>query len=74
MDKNNIIIGNHTRYKVAKKLVFNKAPCIITDDLAVDRVNAFHLTDNKVSEIATCNLIKNNTCFYFCYVFILLII
>ena len=47
VDKNNIIIAGHTRYKAAKKLGLNKVPCIVADDLTEDQVNAFRLVDNK---------------------------
>jgi ParB/RepB/Spo0J family partition protein len=36
IDKNNIIIAGHTRYKAAKKLGLNKVPCIVADDLTED--------------------------------------
>ena len=38
VDKNNIIIAGHTRYKAAKKLGLNKVPCIIADDLTKDQM------------------------------------
>ena len=50
VDRNNVIIAGHTRYKVAKKLGLNKVPCIIADDLTEDQVNAFRLADNKVGK------------------------
>ena len=53
VDKDNVIIAGHTRYKAAKKLGLNKVPCIVADDLTEDQVNAFRLADNKVGEIAT---------------------
>ena len=56
IDKNNIIIAGHTRYKAAKKLGLNKVPCIVADDLTDEQVNAFRLVDNKVGEIATWDL------------------
>lgn len=50
IDKNNIIIAGHTRYKAAKKLGFKTVPCIVADDLTEEQVKAFRLVDNKVSE------------------------
>ena len=47
VDKDNVIIAGHTRYKAAKKLGLNKVPCIVADDLTEDQVNAFRLVDNK---------------------------
>lgn len=50
IDKNNIIIAGHTRYKAAKKLGFETVPCIVADDLTEEQAKAFRLVDNKVSE------------------------
>ena len=52
VDKNNIIIAGHTRYKASKELGLTKVPCIIADDLTEEQVKAFRLADNKVSEKA----------------------
>lgn len=53
IDKNNVIIAGHTRYKAAQKIKLKKVPCIVADDLTEEQVNAFRLADNKVGEIAT---------------------
>ena len=50
VDKNNIIIAGHTRYKAAKKLGLNKVPCVVADDLMDEQVKAFRLADNKVGK------------------------
>lgn len=52
IDKNNVIVAGHTRYKAAKKLKLKKVPCIKADDLNEEQVRAFRLADNKVSDIA----------------------
>lgn len=52
IDKNNVIVAGHTRYKAAKKLGFKSVPCIIADDLTDEQIKAFRLADNKVSEKA----------------------
>lgn len=52
LDKDNIIIAGHTRYKAAKKLGLKKVPCIMADDLNEEQVKAFRLADNKVAEKA----------------------
>lgn len=52
IDKDNVIIAGHTRYRAAKKLELEKVPCIIADDLDEDKIKAFRLADNKVSEFA----------------------
>ena len=53
IDKNNEIVCGHTRYKALKKLGFDKAPCIIADDLNEEQIKAFRLADNKVGEVST---------------------
>ena len=52
VDKNNVIITGHTRYKAAKKLKLKTVPCIVADDLTEEQAKAFRLADNKVGEIA----------------------
>ena len=53
VDKNNVIIAGHTRYKASKELGLTKVPCIVADDLTEEQVKAFRIADNKVSEKAT---------------------
>ena len=53
IDKNNVIVTGHTRYKAAMQLGLDKLPCIRADDLTDDQIRAFRVADNKVSEIAT---------------------
>lgn len=52
IDKENIIICGHTRYKAAKKLGLEVVPCVIADDLTEEQIKAYRLADNKVSELA----------------------
>lgn len=52
IDKDNIIVAGHTRYKAAKKLGLTEVPCIKADDLNEEQIKAFRLADNKVSEAA----------------------
>ncbi len=52
IDKNNVIIAGHTRYKAAKRLKMKEVPTIIADDLTDEQVKAFRLADNKVAEKA----------------------
>ena len=61
IDKNNIIVAGHTRYKAAKKLGFKSVPCIIADDLTDEQIKAFRLADNKVSEKAEWDFDMLNT-------------
>lgn len=50
VDKDNVIIVGHTRWKAAKKLRMDKVPVIIASNLAPAQVKAYRLADNKVSE------------------------
>lgn len=52
VDKNNVIVAGHTRYKAAKKLKLKTVPCVVADDLSEEQVNAFRLADNKTGELA----------------------
>lgn len=52
IDKDNVIVAGHTRYKAAKKLKLEEVPCIVADDLTDEQVKAFRLADNKVAEKA----------------------
>ena len=58
IDKNNVIVAGHTRYKASKKLGINKVPCLVADDLTEEQIKAFRLADNKVAEIATWDFDK----------------
>ena len=53
IDKNNVIVCGHTRYKAAKKLGLEDVPVIVADDLTDDQIKAFRLVDNKTSELAS---------------------
>lgn len=52
LDKDNVIVGGHTRYAAAKKLGLTEVPCVIADDLTDEQVKAFRLADNKTAELA----------------------
>ena len=56
IDRNNVIVTGHTRYKAAQRLGIREIPCIRADDLTDDQVKAFRLVDNKVGEIATWDM------------------
>ena len=58
IDKNNVIVAGHTRYKACKELGINEIPCIVADDLTDKQIKAFRLADNKVSEKAQWDLSK----------------
>lgn len=55
IDKDNVIITGHTRYKAAKKLKLKEVPCIYAEHLSPAQVKAYRIADNKVSEFSTWN-------------------
>lgn len=56
VDKNNVIVVGHTRYKAAQKLGLQTAPCVRADQLTNEQVKAYRILDNKLNELATWNL------------------
>lgn len=56
VDKNNVIVAGHTRYKAAKELNLTEVSCIVADDLTDEQIKAFRLVDNKSAELAEWNL------------------
>lgn len=52
IDKDNIIVCGHTRYKAAKRLGMNTVPCIRADDLTPEQIRAFRLVDNRAAEMS----------------------
>lgn len=55
IDKNDIIIAGHTRYKAAKKLGMKIVPVLKDEDLTPNQVKAFRIMDNKSSEKSNWN-------------------
>lgn len=55
LDKNNVIIAGHTRYKAAQKLGLKEVPCIVDDTLSEEQVKAYRIADNKLAELSTWN-------------------
>lgn len=53
IDKNNVIVAGHTRFKAAQSLGLESVPVIRADDLTEEQVKAFRIADNKVSEYST---------------------
>lgn len=51
VDKDNVIIVGHTRYKAAKKLGMDKVPVVVADKLTDEQVKAYRLADNKTGEL-----------------------
>ena len=53
IDKDNIIVAGHTRYKASRLLGLKTVPTIIADDLTEAQVRAFRIADNRTAEAAT---------------------
>ena len=60
IDKNNVIVCGHTRYKAALQLGYDTVPAIRADDLTEEQVQAFRLADNKTAELAEWDFEKLN--------------
>lgn len=58
IDKNNVIVCGHTRYKASVALGLTEIPCIRADDLTDDQIKAFRIADNKVAEVAEWDMDK----------------
>lgn len=56
IDKDNVIISGHTRYKASLKLGLEKVPTIKLDKLTKKQIKAFRLIDNKSNEKALWDL------------------
>ena len=52
LDKDNVIINGHTRYKSAQLLGYKEVPCIYAKDLTEQEVKAFRIADNRYGEFA----------------------
>ncbi len=52
IDRDNVIVCGHTRFKAASRLRMQTVPCIRADDLTEDQIRAFRLADNKTRELA----------------------
>lgn len=51
VDKDNVIIVGHTRYKAAKKLGMKEVPVVVASNLSDEQVRAYRLADNKTGEL-----------------------
>lgn len=52
LDKDNIIVCGHTRYKAANILNLKEVPCVMATDLTEEQIKAYRLADNKVAEFS----------------------
>ena len=53
IDKNNVIICGHTRYKASKLLGLEEVPVIKADDLNDAKAKAYRIADNKTAELSS---------------------
>lgn len=53
IDKNNVIVTGHTRYKASQLLGMDKIPCLRATDLTPKQIKAFRVADNKVAEFSS---------------------
>ena len=53
IDKDNVIVAGHTRYKASRLLGLETVPTITADDLSEAQVRAFRIADNRTAEAAT---------------------
>lgn len=58
IDKENVIVAGHTRYKASMELGLSEVPCIVADDLTEEQIKAFRIADNKTGEKASWDLDK----------------
>lgn len=58
VDKKNVIIAGHTRYRAAIELGLEEVPVVVADNLTPEQVKAFRLADNKVAEKASWDYAK----------------
>ena len=52
IDKDNVIIYGHTRYRACRQLGMATVPCIIRTDLSPELVKSLRLADNKLGELS----------------------
>lgn len=52
VDKDNVIVTGHTRYKASQQLGLKEVPIIKADDLNKKQIKAFRLADNKVADFS----------------------
>ncbi len=55
VDRDNVIICGHTRFKAAQRLGLDVVPVHVADNLTPEQVQAYRIADNKTGEIAEWN-------------------
>lgn len=56
VDKDNVIVVGHTRWKAAKQLGMTEVPVHVAHDLSPEKAKAYRLTDNQTATIAEWNM------------------
>ena len=56
VDKDNVIIVGHTRYKALQKLGYKETEVIVADHLTEEQVRAYRIADNSTNELSTWDL------------------
>ena len=52
IDKDNVIVCGHTRWKAAQRLGMKTVPCVVADDLTPEQIKAYRIADNKVTDFS----------------------
>ncbi len=52
VDKNNVIVTGHARYKAVKELGIMEIPTIIADTLSADKIRQFRIIDNSTQQLS----------------------
>jgi hypothetical protein len=52
LDRDNVIIAGHGRYKASISLGLTEVPCIVREDLTPQQAKELRLVDNKISELS----------------------
>jgi len=58
VDKNMVVVTGHTRLRAALKLKMTEVPIIMLEGLDDEKIKAFRLADNKLSELADWDIQK----------------
>ena len=56
VDKDNVIVNGHTRWKASQKLGLKEVPVIVASDLTDNQIKAFRIADNKTGELANWDM------------------
>ena len=56
VDKDNVIVNGHTRWKASQKLGLKEVPVIVASDLTDNQIKAYRIADNKTGELANWDM------------------